>query len=234
MRGVSRAIPEDRFHELIEAATGVFLEEGYRRAQMAVVAARMGVAKGTLYLYVESKEALFHEVLRHADRSEPLALPRALPIPTPAAGATLEEVRKRIALNAFPRLVEALSRERVVEFRAELEGILHELYRLLARNRVGIKLLDRCAPDYPELAALWFGAGREGVLGLLRRYLEDRARRRRLAPIEDPAITARIVLESVVFWAVHRPWDPVPQRVDDEVAERCVVEFVLRALLYPG
>ena len=89
-----RTIPKERFHYLVEAATSVFLEEGYRRAQIAHVAARMGVAKGTVYLYVESKEALFHAVVRHADRLERVELPDVLPVPTPPPGATLEEVRK--------------------------------------------------------------------------------------------------------------------------------------------
>ena len=43
---MSRTIPKDRFHKLIEASTAVFLDQGYRRTQIADVAARMGVAKG--------------------------------------------------------------------------------------------------------------------------------------------------------------------------------------------
>jgi len=229
-----RVIPKDRFHDLVEAATSVFLEEGYRRTQMADVAARMGVAKGTLYLYVEGKEALFHAVVRHADRRERIELPDALPVPTPPPGATLEEVRKRVAENGLPVLGEALARQRVVDVRAELEAIVHELYQLLAQHRVGIKLLDRCAHDHPELAAVWYGAGRVGAVELLRQYLEDRIRRRRLAPVEAPAVTARIVLETAVFWAVHRHWDPSPQAVDEQTAERAVVDFVVRALLNPA
>src|SRR3990172_7739016 len=94
-----RAIPKDRFHDLVEAATSVFLEQGYRRTQMADVAARMGVAKGTVYLYVASKQALFHAVVRYADRAERIEAPGVLPVPTPAAGATLREVRRRVAEN---------------------------------------------------------------------------------------------------------------------------------------
>ena len=225
-----RAIPEDRFDDLVEAATQVFLEQGYRRTQMADVAARLGVAKGTVYLYVESKEALFDAVVRHADRRERIALPEELPVPTPPPGATLEEVRKRVAATGLPRLTEALARRRVDDVREELEAIVRELYALLARHRVGIKLLDRCAHDHPELAAVWYATGREGVRDLLRRYLEDRIRRRRLPAVADPAITARIVLETAVFWAVHRHWDPSPQDVEEAAAEEAVVEFVTRAL----
>jgi AcrR family transcriptional regulator len=38
-----RAIPEDRFQDLLDAATAVFLEQGSRRTQGADVAARMGL-----------------------------------------------------------------------------------------------------------------------------------------------------------------------------------------------
>lgn len=229
---MARAIPEERFDELVEAATAVFLEQGYRRTQMADVADRLGVAKGTLYLYVESKEALFDAVIRHADRDAPLGLPDELPLPTPPPGATLEEVRKRVGRYAvLPELRRALARRRVASVEDELAAIIRELYALLARHRKGIKLLDRCAAEHPDLAAVWYGTGRKGALSLLHRYLEDRIRRRRLAPVVDVAVTARMVLETVVFWAVHRHWDPAPQVVDDRVAAGAVVEFIQRALL---
>jgi AcrR family transcriptional regulator len=228
---VPRTIPRQRFDDLLEAASAVFLEQGYRRTQMADVAARLGVAKGTLYLYVESKEALFDAVLRHADREGPVALPDTLPVPTPAPGATLEMVRKRVAASAaLPALSAALLRRRVADVGAELEAILREIHALLARHRRGIKLLDRCSQDHPELAAAWYGTGRRGALGLLERYLEERGRRGLLAPVADVAVTARIVLETLVFWAVHRHWDPSPQAVDERAAEDAVVHFLLRAL----
>ena len=51
---------------IVSAAVEVFVDEGYERARMAEVARRAGVAKGTLYLYFETKEALFEGVLRDA------------------------------------------------------------------------------------------------------------------------------------------------------------------------
>jgi AcrR family transcriptional regulator len=229
---VPRAIPEDRFEALLDAATAVFLEQGYRRTQVVDVAARMGLAKGSVYTYVESKEALFDCVLRHADRSDPADLPEALPVPTPVPGATLQMVEKRLSEEAaLPSLTAALARTRVVDVHIELEAVLGELYDLLARHRTAIKLIERCAPDYPELASLWYRAGREGALSLLARYLDDRARRGRLRRFEDGAVAARIVLETLVFWAVHRHWDPSPRLFDEESARRTVLAFLTAALL---
>lgn len=227
-----RPIPEDRFQELVESATAVFLEQGYRRTQIADVAARMGLSKGSVYTYVESKEALFDCVLRFADRSERIELPDTLPVATPRPDTTLEIVKRRLAEEGtLPALSAALSRARVVDARSELETVLGELYDALARHRTAIKLLDRCAADYPELAKVWYGAGREGALSLLSRYLDERARRGRLRRFENSAVAARIVLETLVFWAVHRHWDPSPQEVHEASAKRAALAFLTSALV---
>src|SRR5438445_12264982 len=118
-----RQIPEDRFDQLVECATKVFVEQGYRRTQMADVAEVMGVAKGTLYLYVESKEALFDLVCRQADVPAPRTLPATLPLPTPNPRATLEYIASRLAENGIPpMLAAALGRRRKSDPRVELES----------------------------------------------------------------------------------------------------------------
>jgi AcrR family transcriptional regulator len=143
---MARPIPSDRFAALIRVATEVFLERGYRRTQMADVAEALGVAKGTLYLYVESKEALFEQVLLHADGPAAIPSPDSLPVPSPEPGSTLSKVRERLLRDAhLPALTDALARRRVSNVRGEIEAIFRELYRLLAAHRVAIKLLDRCA-----------------------------------------------------------------------------------------
>jgi AcrR family transcriptional regulator len=215
----------------VDCATQVFIEQGYARTQMADVAAALGVAKGTLYLYVESKEALFDLVARYADAEQPFAQRPALPVRTPKAGATVKYVRERLAQTGVPpTLAKALAQKRTADIRVELEAITCELYETVARNRRGIKLLDTSARDYPELAALWFEGGRGGLIGLLTQYLEDRMRRRLLRSLPDPAVAARLMIETSVFWAVHRHWDPHPQTVEESVAKDTVVRFVVGAL----
>ena len=55
---------EDRPQEITAAAFKVFAEKGYARARVQEVAARAGVSKGLLYLYFETKQALFKAVIR--------------------------------------------------------------------------------------------------------------------------------------------------------------------------
>ncbi len=228
---MARKTPPDRLAQLVECATRVFIEQGYRRTQMADVAEALGVAKGTLYLYVESKDALFDLVVRCADGDHPLPEPLALPLATPAPGTTVAYVRERLAAHQdLPALVAALQRTRVGDVRAELEAIVGELYDTLARHRRGIKLVDRSAVDHPALAALWFEGARGGMRAALAAYLDSRIRRRLLRAVPDVAIAARLVLETVVFWAVHRHWDAHPQAVDEALARASVIQFAVEAL----
>lgn len=59
---------EIRRLELVQAATELFLKYGYRKTSMGDVATRAGVAKGTLYLYFQSKAELLLRVLTEEKR----------------------------------------------------------------------------------------------------------------------------------------------------------------------
>jgi len=50
--------------ELTAAALELFVERGFAATRLDDIAARAGVSKGTLYLYFDSKEALFKAVVR--------------------------------------------------------------------------------------------------------------------------------------------------------------------------
>ncbi|MGE5686064.1 MAG: TetR/AcrR family transcriptional regulator [Gemmatimonadota bacterium] len=55
--------PEARPEEILDAALEVFGERGFAQAKLEDVARLAGVSKGTLYLYFDSKETLFREMV---------------------------------------------------------------------------------------------------------------------------------------------------------------------------
>ncbi|MEZ4375872.1 MAG: helix-turn-helix domain-containing protein [Polyangiaceae bacterium] len=234
---MARSIPSDRFPLLIEAATAVFIQRGFARTQMEDVAKRLGVAKGTLYGYVESKEALFDAAVRFADGHLELPTPDALPLRTPPAGATVGYVRTRVMTEAaalkLARVMQGSLRIRGVE--RELTEVLTDLYESIARNRRALKLIDRCAIDFPELAEVWFGAGRRAQVQLLTQLLSSRGRRlRKLGSVEA---VARALLETLVFWAMHRHFvpgaDPDQPGVglDEAIVQREIVALLVNGIL---
>lgn len=55
---------DDRPHEIVAAAIDLFVERGFGATRLSDVAERAGIAKGTVYLYCESKTDLFLQVAR--------------------------------------------------------------------------------------------------------------------------------------------------------------------------
>ena len=224
---MARAIPPERLWRLVEVAAEIFIAQGYRRTQMEDVADALGVAKGTVYACVESKTALFDAVVSYADSPELLPGSDALPLRAPPEGATLEKVRRRLAEGVKDlELAQALGRGRPRDPKAEFSAILRDLYRRLERYRRTIKIVDRCAIDQPELAALWFAEGRKKQQDALAHYLKRRQSDGMLRRLPDVQIAARVILETIVFWAVHRHWDPAPQQVAEDQVPDILVDLL--------
>jgi AcrR family transcriptional regulator len=58
-----------RWNEILEAAGEVFHEKGYQAARIEDIAARVGILKGSLYYYIESKEDLLFALSDQAHSS---------------------------------------------------------------------------------------------------------------------------------------------------------------------
>lgn len=236
-------IPPDRFASVVAASARVFIIHGYRRTQVQDVADALGLAKGTLYGYAQGKAALFAAAVRYADGNEPLPEPAVLPVAAPAVGEIASLVAERLEAGTVDmRLVQALTDPlpadaAPADHSAELTGIVTDLYARLARHRVAIKLVDRCAPELPDLAAVWFGAGRNAHVGGVEEYL---LRRQHAGTLDLPGpapLVARTVVELCVLWAVHNAFDPAPDPhsiarldpIDDAAVAATLAELVVRA-----
>ena len=110
---MKRKSPAARLDLMVQAAITVFIRVGYRRAQMADIAREMGVAPGTLYLYVESKEALFDLALRHASGNELPVNADCLPLPTPSPAEILARVRTEFSGFALTSSIDIKAGDRL-------------------------------------------------------------------------------------------------------------------------
>lgn len=54
---------EQRRAQILESALEVFSAQGYHQASVSDLVTAAGVARGTFYLYFDSKQAIFHELL---------------------------------------------------------------------------------------------------------------------------------------------------------------------------
>lgn len=75
--------PEARHQEILAAAHAVFGRAGFAAARLEDIAQEAGVSKGTLYLYFESKDALFRAMVQERTGRSIGALQEALATGTP-------------------------------------------------------------------------------------------------------------------------------------------------------
>ncbi len=219
----------DRIPELLRTAGNVFLAKGYRRTQMADVSAAMGLSAGAVYRYVASKEALFDLVLRFEADRDGFRMPEELPLPTPPEGATLAFLAEVLTREtSLPHLREALATEDPEDTATEVAGIARDLVRALARRHRGLKILERSALDWPELAEIWWGTTRDAVVTALAGYVERRMARGHFHPLPDTAAAARVFTEVSAYFGIHRHYDPEPTPMSEEVAEETAVAVLVR------
>jgi AcrR family transcriptional regulator len=210
---MARQRSPDRLDQILQAATSVFARTGLEGSKMSDVAAEAGVSQGTLYNYVESKEALFRLLL---DRglSAPAPSPDSFPLRSPPMSGLARRMDEAIeATFTLPKLEEALARKRVTDAAAELTGVVDELFERTLATRQAADVLERSARDVPELAAVFYGKVRRGlfekVTTLIARRMESGHYRRR-----DPRVIARLMIETVTTFARHIYRDVEPPGFD--------------------
>jgi AcrR family transcriptional regulator len=227
---VARAPARDRLETVAAAATQVFGRLGYRGTRTADVAREAGISSGSLFTYVESKEALFHLVFAQGFGRFTEVLP-PLPLATPAPGETIELIRQELRKVPAPRLRAAFDDDRPADARVELEGIVDERYGIIEQLWPLLAVIERCALDLPDLETFYFGQARSGFFARLTEYLEMRAAGGFLRTTPDAAVTARVIIESVTWFAWKRHQGRDAHTYEDEVARRTVIDFVCSALV---
>ena len=224
-----RPSPRERLASLATAATEMFGRLGYRGTRTADVAARAGMSAGSLFTYVESKEALFHLVFVSALDLLPEA--PELPLPTPQPGETAALFAGALRDGQPSGLQAALAGGEPADVADELRGIIGELYDTIAWAWPVLAVVERCSAEMPDLEAVWFGGGRGGIYTDLAEYLRERTATGRLRPVPDFPVTARVIGELATWFAWHRHEDRDAALYDDTTVRRTVIGFICAALV---
>ena len=233
----------ERFPEVIAAAVRVFARDGYRTAHMSDVAREAGLSEAALYRYVDSKESLFVLAIRHALLLEPLPgeddPASEFPLKAPPLTEMIREAREFVAAEVpFGALAAALrpdpdNPDEPGDPAGELALVMRELFTLEEQTARAADMIERSARELPELADLLNTGLRRPVLDALTQYLDARAKTGKLRTTPDTAATARLVLETLTWFARHRHSDPNGAAIPSALAQETAVDALLHALVPP-
>ena len=225
-----------RFPAVMAAAVRVFARDGYRSAHMSDVAREAGLSEAALYRYVDGKEGLFVLAIRHALLLEPLPGEGdpggGFPLTAPSLDEMIRQAHEFVAAEVpFGTLAAALRITDPDDPAAELQQIMRELFTLEEQTAQAADMIERSARELPELAHLLNTGLRRPILAALAQYLDGRAKTGKLRQTPDTAATARLVLETLTWFARHRHSDPDGAAIPPALAQETAVDALLHALL---
>jgi AcrR family transcriptional regulator len=202
------------------------------------VAREAGLSEAALYRYVDGKEDLFVLSIRHALLLEPLPEEDEpagrFPLKAPPLAEMIRQAREFVdEAIPFGSLAAALEVAETGDPAAEFESIMRELFTLEEQTSVAADMIERSARELPELADLLNSGLRAPVLAALTGYLDSRAKAGQLRTTPNTAATARLVLETLTWFARHRLSDPHGAAIPAQLAQDTAVDALLHALVPP-
>ncbi|MEP7343613.1 MAG: TetR/AcrR family transcriptional regulator [Gemmatimonadaceae bacterium] len=201
-----RRRPEDRPQEIIEAGFRVFGAHGLSAARLDDVAKEAGVSKGTIYLYFDSKEALFREVVRakiisHIEDAE---------------RATIERLDEPDALREFA----------IRHWDFVTSPVFQTMYQLVNSE------LTR----FPDLSRFYGEEVIHRSLRLIAALLErgmEKGELRRMDPIAAGRIFASMFVSHAVWFSRRDHFGTFPKQSSESVRDT-LVDFFLQAMAVPA
>ncbi|MBS7698085.1 MULTISPECIES: TetR/AcrR family transcriptional regulator [unclassified Chelatococcus] len=172
-----------RRKKILEAALDVFLAEGYVATRMDHVAARAGVAKGTIYVHFADKEALFRSLI-HEEIG-----------PVIAGGATLAASFEGSTRELLQALATVMQRELLGTQRADI-----------------LRLVISEAPRFPWLAEFYWQEVVSRGMALIRAVAARGVERGEITPDSlqrFPQIVVAPLLVSVIWQALFDTFEPL-------------------------
>jgi len=170
--------------EILDAALAVFAQKGFAATRLDDVAAKAGITKGTIYLYFDSKQALFEALARQS------------------VGAQIDQVTAQLA--AFPG-----SSADLLRFVLTTMG----RFAMTSDRVVLPRLVLAEAANFPQLAEFWrrevIERGLALMSGIIRRGIE-RGEFRKIEPQHAARLCVAPILIIVLWRTTFARFDAEP------------------------
>jgi AcrR family transcriptional regulator len=170
--------------EILDAALAVFAQKGFAATKLDDIAAKAGITKGTIYLYFDSKQALFEALARQS------------------VGAQIEQVTAQLA-NFSGTSAELL------RFVLSTMG----RFAMTSDRVVLPRLVLAEAANFPQLAEFWrreiIERGIALMSGIIQRGI-DRGEFRKIEPQHAARLCVAPILIIVLWRATFAQFDAEP------------------------
>ncbi|MCD8356541.1 MAG: TetR/AcrR family transcriptional regulator [Clostridia bacterium] len=186
-----------RISDIADAATRLFLQQGYAKTQISHIAKAVGVSVGTIYLDFTGKKEIMHFILKCT--IDPLFAE--------------QEFKRPITDDLFLGLeneIITLFEKSGNDFASHLQGdmmeydfesLISDTFDLFSRYAVGCLFIEKNQFDFKNLARHYI-VYRKQFLDTMMRYIRVFIDQGTVRPLEHLELSTTLIIEILSWWAM--------------------------------
>ncbi len=214
-----------RIKSIADAATYLFLQQGYSKTQISHIAKAVGVSVGTIYLDFTGKKEILHFILKCT--LEPDFINRNFDRPiTDDLFAGLE--------NDIVSMFEKISSDfakHLLDNAADytLEALISDAFDMLSQYAVGCLFIEKNQFDFPFLAE-HYKQYRKRFLETMTQYMGAFIKRGTVRPLEHLELSTTLIIEILSWWAMDVRYTSFEtQDIPSGIAKELCLDNILSA-----
>lgn len=215
----------DRIKSIADAATCLFLQQGYSKTQISHIAKAVGVSVGTIYLDFTGKKEIMHFILKCT--LDPDYINREFDRPiTDDLFAGLENDIAAIFEQTGNDFAKHLTNNAADYSLGEL---VSDAFDMLSQYAVGCLFIEKNQFDFPFLAK-HYKQYRKRFLETMMQYMAAFIKRGIVRPLEHLELTTTLIIEILSWWAMDIRYTSFEtQDISPVIAKKLCMDNIISA-----
>jgi len=214
-----------RIQAISDAATRLFLQQGYAKTQISHIAKAVGVSVGTIYLDFTGKKEIMHFILKCTVDPTFANQEFERPITDELFGGLEDEIIEVFQKSGsdFEKYLETDRRE------YSFESLISDAFDILARYAVGCLFIEKNQFDFKNLAE-HYKMYRKRFLDTMIRYIERFIEQGTVRPLEHLELSTTLIIEILSWWAMDIRYTSFETRdIPLELAKKICMDNIVTA-----
>lgn len=213
-----------RIQAIAEAATRLFLQQGYAKTQISHIAKAVGVSVGTIYLDFTGKKEILHFILKCT--VDPAFPEQEFERPiTDDLFTGLEEEM----IEAFKNSASDFGRYLGDVSGYHFEKLISDAFDLLSRYAVGCLFIEKNQYEFKSLAR-HYKIYRKQFLDTMVQYMEAFIQQGTVRPLEHLELSTTLIIEILSWWAMDIRYTSFEtQQISLDLAKQICMDNIISA-----
>lgn len=213
-----------RINSIREAATTLFLQEGYKKTQISHIAKAIGVSVGTIYHDFTGKREIMHFVLKCTITPEFIEQEFERPITDDLFTGLEDEI-----IATFEATWEELSANLSHIEEYSFEALISDAYDLLSRYAVGCLFIEKNQSDVKRLTE-YYKSYRKRFFEIMTQYVNGFIEHGVIRPLEHVELSTSLMIEILTWWAMDRRYISFEKtEIPDTLAKEVCLDNIITA-----